>query len=140
LQTRRASAAFPGSAEGARTLNVEQLIDLIGKPFLDGGRGHDAFDCWGLALEVYRRHGIELPDYRLACLEARPCWLRLERQEPLALVAIRTRGDWINHVGVCLGIDDCFLHTTRGIGAAVARLSNPLYAQRIEGFYRYAPL
>jgi len=38
------------------------VSDLIGIPFLRGGRGPDAFDCFGLVREVQRRRGIELPD------------------------------------------------------------------------------
>ena len=37
--------------------------DLIGRPFVDGGRGPENFDCWGLATDVFRRHGKILPDF-----------------------------------------------------------------------------
>ena len=37
-------------------------IDLLGKPFEYGGRGPDAYDCWGLCMEIYKRLGIQLPD------------------------------------------------------------------------------
>ena len=41
------------------------LDDLIGKPFKLGGRGPDAFDCWGLVREVMQRMrpGLALPDW-----------------------------------------------------------------------------
>ena len=39
--------------------------DLIGKPYRLGGRGPDAYDCWGLVREVLRRMlpGQALPDW-----------------------------------------------------------------------------
>jgi hypothetical protein len=39
--------------------------DLIGKPWRLGGRGPDAFDCWGVVREVLQRMlpGLPLPDW-----------------------------------------------------------------------------
>jgi len=38
--------------------------DLIGIPFrLHGRSPEDGLDCYGLVMEIYRRMGIELPDY-----------------------------------------------------------------------------
>jgi cell wall-associated NlpC family hydrolase len=43
--------------------------DLVGRPFVRGARGPDAFDCWGLVLEVRRRLGLALPpDFASAAL------------------------------------------------------------------------
>lgn len=38
--------------------------DLIGVSFQYGGRGPDAFDCYGLVKECLQRNGVEIPDYR----------------------------------------------------------------------------
>ena len=38
--------------------------DLIGVPFRTHGRDTDGFDCYGLAIEVSRRYGNELPDFQ----------------------------------------------------------------------------
>jgi cell wall-associated NlpC family hydrolase len=37
------------------------LRDLPGHPYRRGGRGPEAFDCWGLVLEVRRRLALALP-------------------------------------------------------------------------------
>ena len=51
-------------------MNIK-LDDLIGLPFIDGGRDPSVgFDCWGLSTEVFRRYGIELPDYKISCEDA----------------------------------------------------------------------
>lgn len=36
--------------------------DLLGKPYMEGGRGPDSYDCYGVVIEVARRMGIELRD------------------------------------------------------------------------------
>jgi hypothetical protein len=48
---------------------LPEFNDLIGRPFVRGGRGPHAFDCWGLVLEVRRRLGLALPpDFASASL------------------------------------------------------------------------
>ena len=38
--------------------------DLIGVPFLNKGRDvKKGLDCYGLVKEVYKRHGINIPEY-----------------------------------------------------------------------------
>jgi cell wall-associated NlpC family hydrolase len=49
-------------------LRIADVQDLIGKPYQLGARGPDAFDCWGLCAEVYRRGGIVLPEFRAECM------------------------------------------------------------------------
>ena len=40
------------------------LADIVGKPYKIGGRGPNAFDCWGLVRYVYKELlNIELPVY-----------------------------------------------------------------------------
>lgn len=117
--------------------------DLIGKPFVWGGRGPNHYDCYGLVVEMHRRRGIELPEYtspmnlrEIAVLMegGRPFWVPCEEQ-PGAIVAIRL-GGLVCHVGYVLG-DDYMLHTwERSGGVLKERLS--VWQTRIEGFYRFA--
>jgi cell wall-associated NlpC family hydrolase len=37
------------------------LDDLIGRPYRYGARGPEAYDCWGLVLEVRRRLALPAP-------------------------------------------------------------------------------
>ena len=49
-----------------------KLNDLIGGRFVNGGRSvAKGLDCWGLVMEVFRRYGVELPDFTVdafACI------------------------------------------------------------------------
>jgi len=124
------------------------LSDLIGIPFVDGGRDpRTGLDCWGLALEVYRRHGITLPDYKAGCLDevridgivesSRPNWDRVERSAaPVpSLLAIRVNNSHlVNHTGVYIGAGR-FIHTLIRVGVTISRVDDLAWRHVIEGFY-----
>ncbi|WP_371363624.1 hypothetical protein SRRS_45040 [Sporomusa rhizae] len=123
----------------------KQLDDLIGLPFIDGGRNPAVgLDCWGLSTEVFSRYGITLPDYKISCEDAsrihsevneqRPCWRRCEGDIPVpALVVIRFTV-YCDHTGVYIG-QGRFIHTRKGIGVNIDRVDSPAWEKRIEGFY-----
>lgn len=123
----------------------KQLNDLIGLPFIDGGRDPAVgLDCWGLSTEVFRRYGISLPDYKISCEDAsrihsevmtqRAGWRRCEQEIPVpALVVIRFTV-YCDHTGVYIG-QGRFIHTRKGIGVNIDRIDSPAWANRIEGFY-----
>lgn len=119
--------------------------DIIGLPFVDGGRSADTgFDCWGLAREVYRRYGIDLPDYRISALntkkiseqmaEDKPAWIKVSDPLPVpCLVVIQLSCDsWANHVGVHIG-NGLFIHAYRNTGVVIDRLKR--WRSSIVGFY-----
>lgn len=121
------------------------FTNLIGVPFVDGGRDPAVgLDCWGLSTEVFRRWGIELPDYRISCEAASlidrefkeqiQFWRRCEGEIPVpALVVIRFAA-YCDHTGVYIG-QGRFIHTRKGIGVNIDRIDSPAWAKRIEGFY-----
>ena len=43
--------------------------DLIGVPFMDGGRDKNGMDCWGLVREYFKRQGIVVKDYGISAAE-----------------------------------------------------------------------
>ncbi len=125
---------------------MTDLSDLVGKPFADGGRGPDAYDCWGLVCEVFKRYGIELPDYKISCEDAsridneidsqRRQWRRCEGEIPApSLVVIRfNEVVFCNHTGVYIG-SGRFIHTREKIGGNIDRIDSPAWRRKIEGFY-----
>jgi cell wall-associated NlpC family hydrolase len=121
-----------------------RVTDLIGVPFVDGGRGPDGYDCWGLAREVFRREGIELRDYKVCCydsgavstlfLEDLSQWRRCNPPEVPSIVAIKLNFPAVSHVGVYIG-DGKFLHTRDKTGVVIERLDATQWRHRVEGFY-----
>ena len=121
-----------------------EFNDLIGVPFVDGGRSPDTgLDCWGLALEIYRRAGVALPDFKISAMDAATItaelsanegeWKKLPAPAVMSLVVMRLSGDgWANHVGVYIG-GGRFIHAYRNTGVCIDRLRH--WQSRIAGFY-----
>jgi cell wall-associated NlpC family hydrolase len=119
--------------------------DLIGKPFVDMGRGPEGFDCWGIVLEVNRRLGRDLPDYPgvhiceqdviLARIAAHRCEFdRVSDPQPGDVVLYKQYGDHLHFGAVIDGAR--FIHCSEGMGVKINRFDHPLIRQLIEGFYR----
>ncbi|MDR3565590.1 MAG: C40 family peptidase [Negativicutes bacterium] len=115
--------------------------DLVGKPFKDGGRGPGAFDCWGLAVEVFRRFGIEIPDYRISCESVntgvmckREQWAPCIGEIPSPALVVFTTAGITDHIGVYLGAGK-FIHAHRSAGVVVTGVDHVFWKRRIEGFY-----
>lgn len=122
------------------------MHDLIGKPFVDGGRGPEGYDCYGLVMECYRRNGINLPEQNIGCMDTpkiaseienqRPAWVRLNTPETPCLVAIRLTPGIVNHVGVYIG-NGQFIHAYKNAGGVcINRIADPIWRRRIEGYYK----
>jgi len=125
--------------------------DLIGRPWRAGGRGPNAFDCWGLVRYCWRdRFGIQVPEIPIDAGDLRAVHAGF-RDHPerrrWRLVADPREGDAVLmrqsrhpiHVGLWLEADGGgVLHAARGIGVV---FQNPrdlaLQGWRIEGFYRF---
>lgn len=125
------------------------LNDLIGKPFVNGGRGPDGFDCYGLAREVMRRFDQPLPpDLSCDALHAASCELEFDRQRllrcwrpvlipaPGTLIAIKNHPLYVNHVGVLLS-GGRFIHCLERLGVCLDLVHSPAWSRRIHGYYEY---
>ena len=128
------------------------IEDYIGKPFVDGGRGPDEYDCWGLVKDFYCRElGIELPDYHISAFKVglvtetmrrdlKADWTKRMGPQFGDLVAISMDMALpryiVNHVGVYVGYNK-FLHTRKATGAVIERTDDFKWDNRIEGYYFY---
>ena len=109
--------------------------DLLGKPYKEHGRGPDAYDCYGLVLEVERRLGKNLPDvvYEDHSLElsrkaATLPLMRIERPVRGAVIEIESKNEL--HIGVALN-SSTIIHSTYNRGVCV----HPLYMFKLRGIY-----
>ncbi len=117
--------------------------DLVGIPFVDGGRTLQGFDCWGLVRYIYQQRGIQLPNYPIdpknrdavhqALVKgAASGWKKVEQPREGDVVLLELAIGCANHVGVYIGRGD-FIHAY-GTSVVIDRLSH--WQSRIVGFYR----
>lgn len=117
--------------------------DLIGVPFRYGARGPDAFDCYGLVMEMHRRAGLTLPDFGFAdnaalaaamMGTALPQWKETARA-PGAVVLLRM-GRLVSHVGFMLDLDRMIHCWEQSNGVSVTRLDHD-WERRVIGFFSH---
>lgn len=113
----------------------------IGLPYADGGRGPEAFDCWGLVRHVLAREfGVELPRYEYGGVESRRDLIDslAEDYRPAApqagAIALCHLPGRRPHVGVCVDAVTV-LHTREATGAVLERIDSHLMRNAIRGFY-----
>jgi len=123
------------------------LSDLIGKPFHEDGYGPENYSCYGLAVEVFKRYGIEIPRTNIsvcACKEASQKEIEitlmklwkpvLELEIPTGLVIQSTNYEFANHLGVYIG-EKRLIHATVNRNVAIDHLSD--WKNKIIGYYKY---
>lgn len=103
------------------------FVPFIGVPY------KGAKFCRELVRQVLAAHGIPMP--LVDAPSQADSWRRVPRARRLDVVVFN-RGGQPAHVGVCLG-GDRFLHVEEGGRSLIDRLGAPLWAARVEGFYRY---
>src|SRR5699024_3065114 len=126
--------------------------DYIGKPFKDGARGPDAYDCWGVCQAVYRdRLGVSLPSYgEISAHDLARVAREMERgkddgwqavTEPqeydVAIMRSGRGGRAIVHVGVMVD-SRRVLHIEQASHAVVVPVTHYSIAGRIAGYRRWA--
>lgn len=131
-------------------MDKPELSDLIGVRFVDRGRNKDdGLDCWGLAMEVFRRYGIELPDFIVSAFDFKiidemaheatgfNAWKEVgyvTNEDAPLVVLMRMHPAFITHAGVYIG-DSRIIHTTQYTGAVISKVG--MVQSRIAGYYRY---
>lgn len=120
------------------------MDDLVGVPFVYGGRGPDSYDCYGLVMECWRRaHGVELPDFLSPSDQGAQAavgaikltqWTEVPRAAGV-MVAIRV-GRLVSHCGFMLD-ENTMIHAWNKTGGVTVIPLDRL-EMHIAGFYTYA--
>jgi len=126
-----------------------RVDDLVGIPFVNGGRDiRIGLDCWGLVMEVFKRYGVELPDFKLdafafTAIDAligeatvsqsweevyKPC----NGDAPL-VVLMRIHPVLVTHAGVFIG-QNKIIHTMENTNTVISRVG--IIGNHIVGYYR----
>lgn len=121
--------------------------NLIGLPYLSGGRSELGADCWGI---VYLFHGKQVPSYSgsykcatntesvSAHINAtKETWVDVDFKDRRKgdVIVFNIRGLPV-HVGVVLN-DYEMIHTLAGHNSCIERYDSHKWANRIEGVYRW---
>ncbi len=117
-----------------------QAFELVGKPWVPGGRGPASFDCWGLVMFwVADKTGETLPDFpadpldRMAVTRSfqeernKTQWEDLGKPEANCVVAMG-RNKTINHAGVYIG-EGMVLHCSQDSGKVAIQTIDQLRRQ-----------
>ena len=127
--------------------------DLIGVPFKNRGRDyHEGLDCYGLVKEVYKRYGIDIPEYDVEYQYDDMCrvnelitenaetklWKEIQEPKVPCVIAMRfgSPDGVVNHTAVYIGAGR-FIHCRERVGVCIDRLSSPAWRKCIVGFYEY---
>jgi len=124
---------------------------FIGLPFVDGARGPDSFDCFGIVKSVFGEYGQNIPDYVISCYNSagvgklidkskdRGGWKRIDEPIAPALITMAidsNHQEYVNHVGVFVG-DGYFIQTLNKTGVVRCRIDDPLFKWTIKGYYKW---
>lgn len=117
--------------------------DLLGTKYKVHGRSkEEGFDCWGVAIELYKRAGRKLVDIyyetldKITDIEQEIFSLvpseKIDRLEDMCIIMINVKGEPV-HIGVYVG-NGMFIHAVRKLGVIVEPVSR--WKNRIEGLYK----
>ena len=134
-------------------LTVLTYADLVGVPFVEGGRARSGMDCWGVVLELYRRAGIALKDPFTAqspeaikrqqgqsvtqwIAQEFDQWDTVTAPDIGHVVAFRDVDGAAVHVGVVVEPGK-FLHALRRTGVVIGKLDREPWDTSLIGAYAY---
>lgn len=115
--------------------------DLIGIPYKEHGRNKkEGFDCYGLAIEIYKRMGKHLDDviyedHDLELCKTYKPLLKLKAIDQVkegVLLEIALKGEL--HIGVCLD-SRSFIHSTIDMGVRISQIKEYQKRNLIKGMY-----
>ena len=125
------------------------MNNLLGIPFVNGGRDLKGLDCWGLFVLAMKKFGHDIPDYKILAFEIEKIavnfdsvinqWEKCEKpDEGLAVsFAINPKFPKVTqHFGVCLSKYK-FLHTRTKTGSIIERLDSPYWSKKVSGFWKW---
>ena len=122
------------------------INDLIGKKFHQDGYGPEEYSCYGLAVEVFKRYGLEIPKTNIsvcACKEASEAeierhvhlyWNPIKEPSAPCIVLIKAHPGYAQHIGIFVG-DGNMIHVSKNRNVCVDKLRD--WSHKIIGYYQY---
>jgi len=127
---------------------IVNIDDMIGKPFVWGGRGPDSYDCGGVVNEVLNRIGIIYPDEVTPSIEASAYdklkqhknnyWKRQSIEGlPDAKMGVLMQNGETWHVGIVLDMFGNFIHIREKSHVCINNTTSSPWKHFILGYYIY---
>jgi cell wall-associated NlpC family hydrolase len=116
----------------ARDNLVEYAVTLLGKPYRNGAKGPQAFDCSGFVHYVYERFDVMLP-ISTEGLTKIGCEISRDDLAVGDLVLFLIKGDM--HVGIMIN-DLEFIHASKSRGVAIDSIDFPYWKEACSHFRR----
>lgn len=122
-----------------------KYVDLLEKEFAYNGRGPAFYDCYGLIMEMHRRIGIELPEYKserdpnliqMMIIEGRKLFEQIEKPEPYCIVTFFIKPYITSHFGFMLD-ERRFIHIMVKSRVTVERIDSDIWKDRITGYFKW---
>lgn len=127
---------------------MRNLSDLLGVPFIDGGRDpKSGLDCYGLFSVVCSRFGNDIPDVIVSAFDTlrinemvnmeKGTWGKMDKPAPGCAILFSTDPnypDLISHLGVYVG-GGKFIHTLEKTGVILSSLEDYYWKNKAKGFY-----
>lgn len=121
-----------GSASSSEVVNY--AYNFLGRPYVYGASGPNAFDCSGLTSYVFRQFGVSLPRTSSSQFGV---GMRVSRSDlqPGDLVFFNTYSS-ISHVGIYIGGGEFIHASSTGKPVMISSLSEGYYNSRFAGARR----
>jgi len=116
----------------------------LGISFKKGGRDTTGLDCYGLAIQVCKDFGIDLPDYDTPDEQSliyqlvnseKELFEELDKPEAGCLVLFSLK-PFHFHIGVVVD-NNRFIHILEKRNVAIEKLDNWFWKNKIVGFYKW---
>ncbi|MCX5810010.1 MAG: C40 family peptidase [Proteobacteria bacterium] len=109
---------------------VQSAVNMLGKPYKNGAKGPDSFDCSGLAYYVYKKSGVSLP---VSTDKLIRIGYEIQRSEVLPgdLVFFKIKKDL--HAGIMLNSRE-FIHASKSRGVAVDDVDTNYWKKSLIGY------
>ncbi len=124
------------------------VTKYLGVPYKNRGRDTTGLDCWGLVICIYKDiFGIDLPDLENYEVDwsykgknyimdrYTEDWVRVDMPQEMDIILIKNGKGICNHAGVMLGNKD-FIQCSKGAGVTLCKITDKIWQNRIEGFFR----
>ena len=127
------SSSINRGANKSSSQVANYAYNFLGRPYVYGANGPNAFDCSGFTSYVYRHFGVSLPRTASSQFSAGSAVSR-NNLAPGDLVFFNTVG-YLGHVGLYIGGGD-FIHAASSGRVKISSLSEGYYRTRYAGARR----